>query len=96
MNKRSGMEMKEHRKTVLEELISDLKQQRDQIRVRLHLGGLELKEEWVRLGDRLDQLNHRFDPLKNAVGETADDVWESLGLMASELKDGFNRIRKAL
>lgn len=88
--------MTENKKTIVGELISDLKQQRDQIRVRVHLGGQELKEEWERLDDKLNQLNHRFDPLKEAVGETADDVWESLQLLGSEIKDGFHRVRKSL
>lgn len=88
--------MSESKKTFVAELISDLKQQRDQIRVRLHLGGQELKQEWERLDDQLNQLNHRFDPVKDAVGETADDVWESLQLLGSEIKDGFQRIRKSL
>ena len=88
--------MSESKKTFISELISDLKQQRDEIRVRLHLGGQELKEEWEKLDDKLNELSHRYDPLKDAVEETAEDVWESLRLIGSEIKDGFNRIRKSL
>ncbi len=88
--------MSEDQKSFIAELISDLKQQRDEIKVRLHLGGQDLKDEWRKLDDRLNELNHQFDPLKEAVGETADDVWDSLRLVGSEIKDGFNRIRKSL
>lgn len=88
--------MPETQRTFIGELISDLKQQRDHLRVKIHLGGQELKDEFEKLDDRLSKLNHRFDPLKDAVGETAGDVWDSLRLVGSEIKDGFNRIRKSL
>lgn len=88
--------MSQDEKTFMAELISDLKRQRDQLRVQIHLGGEELKDEWDRLEDKLSQLNHRFDPMKDAVEETADDVWESLKLVGGEIKDGFHRIRKSL
>lgn len=88
--------MPETEKTFVGELISDLKQQRDHLRVKIHLGGEELKDEFEKLDDKLSQLNHRFDPLKDAVGETAEDLWDSLKLMGSEIKDGFVRIRKSL
>jgi DNA anti-recombination protein RmuC len=88
--------MSEKQKTFISELISDLKQQRDHLRVKIHLGGQELKEEFERLDDQLNQLNHRFDPTKAAMGETAENLWDSLRLMGGEIKDGFQRIRKSL
>ena len=88
--------MSKEQKAFISELISDLKQQRDQLRVKIHLGSVELKEEFEKLDDQLFQLNHRFDPVKDAVGETAEDVWESMKLLGSEIKDGFVRIGKSL
>jgi len=88
--------MPDTEKTFVEELISDLKQQRDHLRLKIHLGGEDLKDEFEKLDDKLSQLNHRFDPLKDAVGETAEDLWDSLKLVGSEIKDGFVRIRKSL
>jgi hypothetical protein len=78
------------------ELISNLKQERDELAVRMHLAGAEAKQEWNRLDDKVNQLAHRFDPLKKAVGETNDDVWISLKLLGEELQHGFQRIRKSL
>ena len=88
--------MSEENKSFVNELISDLKQQRDELRVRLHLGGQELKTEWEKLDDKLNQMSHRFDPLRDAVGDTAEDVWDSLKLVGGEIKEGFRRIRQAL
>ena len=83
-------------KNTVAELISDLKQQRDELRLKIHLGNEEIKEEWDRLDSKLSQLNHRFDPLREAVEDTTEDLWESLKLVGAEIKEGFNRIRKAL
>ncbi|MCA9263854.1 MAG: hypothetical protein KDA60_08380 [Planctomycetales bacterium] len=84
------------KKSVVEELIRDLKQQRDELRLQLHLGAQEAKEEWDSLDEKLNQMSQRFDPLKEAVEEAADDVWESLKLVGGEIKEGFQRIRKSL
>jgi hypothetical protein len=84
------------RRDRIHELISGLKQQRDELAVRMHLAGAEAKQEWNRLDDTVNQLTHRFDPLKHAVGETTDDLWVSLKLLGEELQQGFERIRKSL
>jgi predicted nuclease with TOPRIM domain len=88
--------MSEETKTFIAELISDLKQQRDELRVRIHLGSAELKDEMSKLDDKLAQLSQRFEPVKDAVEDTAEDVWESLKLVGGEIKEGFKRIRKSL
>ncbi len=59
-------------------------------------GGQELKDEWGKLDDKLNQLGHQYAPLKDAVGETADDVWDSIKRVGNEIKEGFNRIRNEL
>jgi len=66
--------MPETQNTIVGELITDLKQQRDYLRLKIHLGGEELKDEFTKLDDKLIRLNHRFDPLKDAVG-LASDCW---------------------
>ena len=80
----------------INELISDLKQQRDHLKVKIHLGSTELQEEFAKLEDQLFQLNHRFDPVKEAVDESAKEVWDSLKLLGGEIKNGFHRIGKSI
>ena len=55
-----------------------------------------MKDEWDKLEEKFAGMNERFEPVKDAVGETAEDVWESLKLVGGELVEGFNRIRKSL
>ena len=87
--------MSEHRSAVAE-LISTVKQHRDEIKLKLHLGSREVKDRWDELDDRFARLKAEYEPLAAAVDETAEDVGESLKLIAEELKDGFNRIRETL
>ncbi len=77
-------------------MLSDLKQERDELAVQIHLGKQEVKDEWDSIENKLNQLNHRFDPLKDAIGETSEEIWEAFKLVGDEIKDGFHRIRKSL
>ncbi len=83
-------------KTLVANIIRDLKQERDELKLQVHLGKKELQDEWQELDGKLDALNQRYAPLKEAAGETADDVWESVKLVGSELLQGFKRIRNSL
>lgn len=80
----------------LDKMIHELKQERDELKLRLQLGKEDLKDEWDELRVKLDRLSEGYAPLKRAVGETADEVWDSLKLVADEIRDGFHRIRKSL
>jgi hypothetical protein len=84
------------KRDMLGELIESLKQQRDELALQMHLGKAEAKEEWERVQVKLDQLADDFEPVKDAVGESAEGLLTSLGLVADEIKESFHRIRKAL
>lgn len=77
-------------------LIEDLKRQRDELRLQMHLAGMEARNEWDKMDGKLAELTGRTQPLRQAVGESAEDVWEAVKLLGSEIKEGFDRIRKAL
>ena len=79
-------------KSNLEEIISSLKQERDQIRVRLHLAGMEAKDEYERLSSKTEELLAQYEPVKDAMGETSDNVLSALSLAADEMKTGFIKI----
>ena len=81
---------------IVEELISTLKQQRDELRLKIHLADADLKDEWEKLEDKFAAMKADYEPVKHAVGESASDVWESLKLVGGEIQEGFHRIRKAL
>lgn len=58
----------------IHELITSLKQQRDELSVQIYLAGMEARDEWNRMDQKLRELCSRYEPLKVAVDETAGDV----------------------
>ncbi len=88
--------MQENERSTIGKLIDDLAQQRDELRLKIHLGSMEAQEQLQKLDDQLFQLRQRFVPTKAAIDETADDVWDALKLLGGEIKEGFDRIRKSL
>ena len=78
------------------ELITSLKQQRDELAVKIHLGKAEAQDEWERVTAKLDELNSEYEPLKDAVQESAENVFAAMKLVADEVQSGFERIRDSL
>lgn len=83
-------------KSALDEAIGKLKQDRDELKLQIHLAGMEARDEYDRLTSKYDELTDQMQPLTSAMEETADNVWAALGLLADELKIGFQRVRKAI
>ncbi|MBL4885178.1 MAG: hypothetical protein JKY95_11670 [Planctomycetaceae bacterium] len=88
--------MSDQKRKILHETIISLQQQRDELALKIHLGSLELKDEWEALGEKLSDLIRDYEPFTHAVAETSDEVWEALKLTGEEIRRGFNRIRKSM
>ena len=61
-----------NRETLLE-MISALKQQRDELALKVHLGKKEAQDEWKELTAKLDELNAKLEPVKDAAQETGSN-----------------------
>ena len=83
-------------KSTLERLVKSLKQERDELKLKMHLASMDAKNEYERLSRKYDEMSEQIDPVKGAVEESAEGVFAALGLVADELKVGFQRVRKAI
>jgi DnaJ-domain-containing protein 1 len=72
-------------------VVEDLKRARDEIRLKIHLGSKELQDEWSELERRWETFESRAE-----LDRSAKDVGDALKVLGSELKDAFQRVRKAL
>ncbi|MEE1609937.1 hypothetical protein [Microvirga sp. CF3016] len=72
-------------------LVEDLKRTRDEIRLKIHLGSKEVQDEWSELEGRWIAFESRAE-----LDRSAQDVSDAVKILASELTDAFNRVRKAL
>ena len=80
----------------IEALVEGLRQQRDALRVQLHLGKAEAQEEWAEMEKKLEHLRAKARTVGNETHEVSQDVFAAAKLMAEEIKRGYERIRKRL
>jgi hypothetical protein len=72
-------------------LIENLKHARDEIRLKIHLGSKEVQDEWSEFEQRWTEFESRAQ-----LNERARDVGDAIKILASELKDAFAKVGKAL
>ena len=80
----------------LDEIITSLKRERDELKLQMHLAGMEAKDEYERLSGKFEQLTQQYEPIGKAVDETAGNVVSALKLAGEEMLSGFQRVRKAI
>ena len=80
-----------------DEVMAKLKQEREELALKVHLGKKEAVAEWEKLEAKWNQIKAtKMPPMKEAAKETAGGVGAALDLAAEELKKGYERIRKLL
>jgi len=80
-----------------DEALARLKQERDELALKMHLGKKEAADEWEKLETKWHDIKARkMPPMKEAADETTVGVGLALELAAEELKKGYERIRKLL
>jgi vacuolar-type H+-ATPase subunit D/Vma8 len=74
-----------------DDLVSDLKQKRDELRVQIHLASKEAQEEWQELEEKMEDLASRAE-----LGKTGEGIGDALNQLGQELKHGYQRVRDAI
>ncbi len=75
----------------LDDLLDQLKQKRDELRVQMHLASKEVQEEWEELEGKMSHFTATA-----RLGETGEGVGQALGQLGHELKQGYDRVREAI
>lgn len=80
------------------ELIADLKQKRDELRVQMNLASKELKDEWDELEEKMEDFTQKAKSFTSdaQVKETGQGIGEALSQLGGEIKKGYERLWKAL
>ena len=78
------------------ELSESLREQRDELRVQLHLAKSEVKDEWHVLEKKWERIERRLQRARDEASDVGDDVEEAWESLVDELKDGYRRVRKSL
>lgn len=69
----------------------ELKRNYDELKLKVHLGSKDAQDEWTELQERWTH----FESQAN-LKKSREDVGDAVEILGSELKDAFDRIRKAL
>jgi hypothetical protein len=80
----------------LQDVVAQLKTQRDEINVRVHLAKAEVRDQWAVTEKQWQTFKSKSEKVLEEVDHTSGEVKEALHLLADELKKGFNRIRQQL
>ena len=75
-----------------DELVTELQQLRDELRLQIHLGSKEAQDEYRKVEQKWDELMQEGQPLAEAVSDTASNVGAAVELAANELKQGYKKI----
>jgi len=81
-----------------DDLIEELKQKRDELRVQMNLASKEIKEDWDELEQKMEDFSVKARQFSTdaKLKETGAGIGEALGTLGGELKKGYERIRAAL
>ncbi|MCA9499885.1 MAG: hypothetical protein MRJ67_06280 [Nitrospirales bacterium] len=80
----------------LQKIADDLKRQRDELQVKLHLAKADARDEWAKLEAQWEEVKTKMEAVRKEASHTTDSVSTGLGLVLDELKKGYDSIRKTL
>lgn len=75
----------------VDELFSELRQKRDEINLRIHLGSKELQDDWNGVEAKWEAFAARAQ-----LEKAGKDVGEAVEILGAEVSAAFQRIRAAL
>jgi hypothetical protein len=91
---------KDVKKDTVEDLIEALKQQRDELKVQMHLGSLEAKDEFAALEEKWEhwssEAKAQSKPMREVIADSAKNVGSAVDLVLDEVKQSYERIKNQL
>ena len=77
----------------IKEMIETLQQKRDELKVQVHLGSMEVKDEWGNLERKWETLSSRA---AKELDEGTKALGDELDALENDLKSGYESIKKKL
>jgi cytochrome c556 len=82
----------------IDDILAELKQKRDELRVQMHLASKEIKEEWDELEEKMQDFSGKAKQFADdaKLQETGAGLGDALKKLGHEIKLGYDRVRDAL
>lgn len=74
----------------------DLKTERDELLVQIHLAKAELKDEWEHLEKKWSSIEVELEKIKDETEDKARELYSALQVIGDELGAAYKRIRERL
>ena len=74
-----------------DDILEELKQKRDELRVQMHLASKDAQDEWEELEGKMKEFSQRAQ-----LERTGEGVSDALGSLGHEIKLGYQRLRDAI
>jgi len=83
-------DLREH----VEEMLEDLKKERDKLRVKAGLAKLELRDDWKVLEQQLARLEAKAKELGGATADASKDIGAAARLLGEEIGKGLKSVAR--
>jgi hypothetical protein len=74
----------------VDKVVAELKQKRDELALQIHLGSKEAQEEWAELERKWEKFS-----AEARLEKSANDIGAAASALGDELKNAYERIKKA-
>ena len=78
----------------LNELMAKLEQERDELRLRIHLAKADARDELAQLEVRMAELKERASRADDEARDAMGDIGDAARKLVEEIREGFERVRK--
>ena len=78
----------------VDELLKSLRQQRDELHLKVKLGEMEASDEWKDVEAKFLKLERKAKELGGVGSEAAGDVGAAAKLLAEQIREGFVKLAR--
>lgn len=79
-----------------ETLVDNLKTERDEIKLKLHLASMDVKDEFETVEKKWDEVSQKAIDIADDSKETSEEFIKKVKIVGEELKETYQRISKRL
>lgn len=85
------------KKSAIDELWQELKTQRDELKLQVHLAANEIEEEWRHIEEKKwPEIERNLRKLETDCEEQIADLGKAIEIIGDEIKNTYSRIRTRL
>lgn len=80
----------------LRKLSDTVKQQRDELRLQLHLARQDVRDEWDDMEEYWERFRHKLDQILHDATDASEEAYRTAHHVGEDLKAGYRRILERL